>query len=58
MIDQNTTKKSYGSPVIWRRDRMSLYFTWKTTCLSQEKEYGQDTGKHSEFRNQYQISDL
>ena len=31
---------------------------WKTTWFSQEKHYGQDTGKHIEDRNQYQISDL
>ena len=44
--------------IIWRRDRVRLYFRWKTGWWSQEKYYGQETGKHIEVRNQYQIADL
>jgi hypothetical protein len=47
-------------PWIWRRDRVSLFFRWKTGWWSQdfEKNHGQDPGKHIEGINQYQITDL
>ena len=42
-----------------RHDRANFLFSWKTACF-QEKEHhpGQDAGKHSEDRNQYQIADM
>ncbi len=43
---------------IWRWDRESLLFTWKTTWCSQEKYYGQDPGNHIEGINQYDVVDL
>ncbi len=42
----------------WRRDRASLYCSWKTAWWSQEKDHGQDDGNHIEIRNEYQIADL
>ncbi len=45
-------------PCIWRVDRATLYFSWKTAWCSQEIHYGQDAGKHIEDRNQNQIADL
>ncbi len=42
-------------PWIWRRDRESLYCRWKTTWWSQEKDHGQDSGKHIEVRNEYKL---
>ena len=43
---------------IWRRDRASLFFSWKTAWWSQEKTLGQDPGQHIEGINQYQIVDM
>ena len=43
---------------IWRWDRTSLFFSWKTAKYSQEKNNGQDPGKHIEGINQYEIADL
>ena len=45
-------------PCIWRRDRASLYCSWKTAWWSQEKDNGQDTGKHSQGRYKYQTAYL
>ena len=45
-------------PCIWRWDRTSLFFSWKTAWYSQEKNHGQDPGNHIEGINQYEIADL
>ncbi len=50
-------RQFHGCPV-WRRDRTSLLFSWKTAWFSQEKYYGQDPGNHIEYINQYDVANL